>query len=71
MNGPPEMAAPISAAEIVRIFMRPSCRRHGFGSAMIKQLSGEAEASVDKIIRLAIDGVFMESAHRIQQHAGF
>ena len=61
---------PDGAAEIVRIFMRPSFRGHRFGTAMVERLITEAELSGYEIIRLDT-AVFMESAQRIYRHAGF
>lgn len=61
---------PDGAAEIVRIFTRPEHRGQGCGALMVRHLIGEAARTGRAIIRLDT-GIFMRSAQKIYEAAGF
>ena len=61
---------PDGAAEIVRIYTRPPFRGHGCGSRMVNHLVAQASTLGYSVIKLDT-GIFMSSAHRIHEAAGF
>jgi GNAT superfamily N-acetyltransferase len=61
---------PDGAPEIVRIFTLPEFRGRGLGARMVNQLVAEAEAAGHAVVRLDT-GVFMRSAQKIYEAAGF
>jgi GNAT superfamily N-acetyltransferase len=61
---------PDGAAEIVRIYTRPAYRGLGCGALMVRHLIEEAGRAGHPIIRLDT-GVFMRSAQKIYDAAGF
>ena len=61
---------PDGVPEIVRIYTRPEHRGKGLGARMIRQLVTEVEQRGSAVVRLDT-GVFMLSAQRIYEAAGF
>lgn len=61
---------PDGAAEIVRIYTRPESRGLGLGALMVQNLTDEARNLGYQTLRLDT-AVFMESAQRIYEAAGF
>ena len=61
---------PDGAAEIVRIYTRPTYRGRGCGALMVRHLIEEAKRAGHSVIRLDT-GVFMRSAQKIYEAAGF
>lgn len=61
---------PDGTPEIVRIFTLPDFRGRGLGARMVNQLVAEAESAGHAVVRLDT-GVFMRSAQKIYEAAGF
>lgn len=61
---------PDGTPEIVRIFTLPEFRGRGLGARMVNQLVAEAESAGHAVVRLDT-GVFMQSAQKIYEAAGF
>lgn len=59
-----------TSAEIVRIYTRPQCRGYGYGRKMVSSLILEARRIGYENLFLDT-GVFMKSAHKIYEEAGF
>lgn len=61
---------PGGSAEIVRIYVRPDCRGKGYGAAMVRDLVSAARLLGYRKVFLDT-GVFMTSARKIYEAAGF